>query len=443
MNLKLKHKPFLPLALAVIVTVLALIFQAGCQKNSPAPNIVLIVLDTMRADHWPIYGYKNNTAPFISSLASKSVVFENAWSPVSWTAPATTSIFTGVYPFQHGVLTGFMVSKRIKMELNRIPESLETLPEMLKKNGYKTFGAADNINIGPEIGFTRGFDRFKRFKYKHIKDERSMEKQVIAWSQEIKAAKKSFLYIHFNDAHKPYHKRKPWYKRIPGYMPNQKAKYDSEIGYVDEKIKRLYHQLNWDKNTLLIIVADHGEEFGDHGKQGHGHSLYNELVRVPMLIQFPPGQQKHKRIKARVSNMDVKPFIRRYLGIKTERSQTGIDLMKVIQGKAPGREYFFPHLVNHFTRNQKTVLKSVIYKDWKYIFQLAADGTISDRQLYNLSSDWAEKDNLYESHPELLKQLLSRLLKFEKKSRRFISQTVNMKLDQKKKDELKSLGYVR
>lgn len=444
MSIEIKRGTFLALVMLAAISALALSVQTGCGSKAPEPNIVLIVLDTMRADHWPVYGYKKNTAPFISEVAAKSVVFDNAWSPCSWTAPATASIFTGVYPFQHGVLTGFMVSKRIKMELNRIPEALETLPEMLKKNGYSTFGVADNINIGPEIGFSRGFDKFKRFKYKHIKDQQSMEKQVVAWSQEIKAAEKSFLYIHFNDTHRPYHKRKPWYKQVAGYINNQIAKYDSEINYVDEKIKRLYKLFDWDKNTLLIIVADHGEEFGDHGRQGHGHSLYSELIRTPLLIQFPPERRLHKRVNGLVSNMDIKSFIGRYLGISVN---SGIDLMPVIRDKHSGRTYFFPHLINRFTRNKKTVLKSVMFEDWKYIFQLADDGSILNRQLYNLRTDPAEKVNVYESvyesQPELVKRLLSQLLKFEKQSKRYTSQTLNMKLDQKKKDELKSLGYVQ
>jgi arylsulfatase A-like enzyme len=132
------NKWILITALAVFVVFLFTL-QQGCKK-SPEPHVVLIVLDTLRADHLPFYGYEKNTAPFLSELASQGIVFENVFAASSWTAPASASILTSLYPFQHGVTTGFLASKYFKVELNRIPGKIKTITEVLKENGYKTYG---------------------------------------------------------------------------------------------------------------------------------------------------------------------------------------------------------------------------------------------------------------------------------------------------------------
>ena len=184
-----------------VLVLTILIIQPGCTKKHE-PNVVLIVLDTLRADHLPFYGYYKNTAPFLTELSTRSVVFENVFSASSYTSPATASIFTSLYPFQHGVYTGFFTSKQKKIELNRIPERIKTITEILKENGYETYGVADNINICKEEGFTQGFDKFKQF---HYVQEQKMVQRLREWAGEIKAQNKYFLYIHFNDCHGPYH----------------------------------------------------------------------------------------------------------------------------------------------------------------------------------------------------------------------------------------------
>ena len=239
-----------------LITALIIAFsihQVNCKrKSSNEPNVVLIVLDTLRADHLPFYGYKKKTAPFLSEIASRSIIFENAYSASSWTAPATASIFTSLYPFQHGVTTGLKTSKFFKIKLNRIPEKIKTITEILKENGYKTYGVADNINICKDEGFTQGFDRFKLLPYEF---ETKTNIQLEKWAEEIKAQKKYFLYIHYNDCHLPYHKRSPWYQKKENERDDLISCYDSEINYVDAKIKKMYELFGWDKNTMLIYYV--------------------------------------------------------------------------------------------------------------------------------------------------------------------------------------------
>ena len=338
--------------------------------------------------------------------------------------------------------TRFFASKRKKIELNRIPEKIKTLTELLKENGYKTYGVADNINIGPEEGFTQGFDKFKLFPYVQ---EHKMILRLKAWAGEIKAQKKYFLYIHFNDCHGPYHERLPWYEKKQSKHEDSISRYDSEISYVDNKIKKLFKLFGWDKNTLLIITADHGEEFWDHKKKGHGKSLYEEVIRVPLLIYFPGKDRIHKRIKFNVSNMDILPTARNYLGIKSKELEEGLNLMPLIHGKNKDFEnrYIFSHLLVRDNKGPRVVFRAAVYKDWKYIFyEYFKKSDIFRKELYNLKDDPGEKLNIIKENERVAYQLFSRFIDFEKKCKKIMQTTKKVKLTDKQEQELKTLGYV-
>lgn len=432
----------------LIVSILvsfSLIIINGCKEKTPEPNVVLIVLDTLRADHLPFYGYGKNTAPFLSHIASRGVVFENTFTASSWTGPATASIFTSLYPFQHGVTTGFFAGKFFKIEINRIPNCIKTIPELLKANGYKTYGVANNPNICEEEGFARGFDKFALFKDAH---EKKMTLQLENWCNEIKSQKKYFLYIHYNDCHVPYTPRKPWYEKKEKKRDDIFSRYDSEISYVDEKIKKIYEQLGWDNNTLLIITADHGEEFWDHKKTGHGKTLYSEVIHVPMLFYFPGGHYANKRIKTNSSNMDILPTIRQYLDIKSNQAEEGINLLPLINGEKNNSQenerYIFSHLLKHSRENDGTMAyhKATIYQDWKYIFVDKFQKEYR-RELFNLKQDYNEQNNIYAKKMPLANMLFAKFTEFEKKCKKFPQETQKMDLDKNKIEELKTLGYIQ
>lgn len=418
-----------------------LIIPSSCTKK-PRPHVVLIVLDTLRADHLPFYGYHKNTAPFLLELSFHSIVFENVFSASSYTAPATASIFTSLYPFQHGVFTGFFASKRKKIELNRIPERIKTITEILKENGYKTYGVADNINICPEEGFSQGFDKFKRFPYVQ---EQKMVRRLKEWAGEIKAQKKYFLYIHFNDCHGPYHQRLPWYEKKANKREDIISRYDSEISYVDNKIKKLFHLFGWDKNTLLIITADHGEELWDHNRKGHGQSLYEEVIRVPLLIYFPGKDNLYKRIKSNVSNMDILPTVRNYLGIKSKEPEAGYNLMPLIHGRNRDfkNRYIFSHLLDRDKKGPRMIFRAAVYQDWKYIFyEHFRESNIFRKELYNLKDDPGEALNIIQENERVARQLFFGFMDFEQQCKKFRQETKKVKLTDKQEQELKTLGYV-
>ncbi len=175
--------------ITIIITILIGIGSNGCKNNSTKDiNVVLIVIDTLRSDHLPFYGYKKNTSPFLLELSKNSTLFKNAFSASSWTSPATASIFTSMYPFQHGVLMGLLAIRNAQkidpnVVLNRIPEKITTITEVLKNNGYKTFGVSDNLNIDHRQGFSQGFDKFKTFMYKQAPN---VNKTIKSWKKERK-----------------------------------------------------------------------------------------------------------------------------------------------------------------------------------------------------------------------------------------------------------------
>jgi arylsulfatase A-like enzyme len=418
----------------LIFVIPAFILQINCRRKSADPNIVLIVIDTLRADHLPFYGYDKNTAPFLSKIASQGIVFENAFSASSWTAPATASIFTSLYPIQHGVIRGFWSSKNRKVEFHRIPEKIKTIPEVLQEKGYKTYGIAVNINICKEQGFTQGFDRFKLFRYGQ--EERS-NPHLKEWAKEINAQKKSFIYIHYNDPHQPYHKRRPWYKERKNKRADIISRYDSEINYVDQKIKDIFDFFSWDKNTLLIVTADHGEGFMEHKQMGHSNTLYSEVLRVPFIIYFPEKDRVHKRIKSNVSTMDILPTMKDYLGIEDTEIQEGISLIPLIRGKIEddNKRFFFPYLRTQ--KDMTLLLRGTIWKEWKYIFS-----NKNTQELYNLKDDPGEKVNLSPMNKDMIKRLFSKYSEFEKSCKKFKRESKKTKLDAEKIKELKTLGYV-
>jgi arylsulfatase A-like enzyme len=297
-------------------------------------------------------------------------------------------------------------------------------------------------NICQEEGFTQGFDRFKLFPYKNGKE---INRQLEEWAKEIKAQKKYFLYIHYNDCHVPYHPWKPWYKPQKKKRRDLIARYDSEINYVDTKIKKMYELFGWDKNTLLIVTSDHGEEFGEHKGKGHGQSLYSEVIRVPLLIYFPPGDRVHKRVKINVSNIDILPTVRGYLDIESNEVEAGINLMPAIDGNESNmhERYIFSHLLKHSRDRdgKKMFHKATIFEEWKYIFVDKFQKSLR-RELYNMKEDPREKSNAYKENETLAKLLFSKFAAFEKNCKKFDQEIKRLKIDKKKMEELKTLGYV-
>lgn len=420
--------------------ILAILFVfTSCKKNELKNyNVVLVVIDTVRSDHLPFYGYKKNTAPFLSQLAEKSVVFENAFSVSSWTSPSTASIFTSMYPFQHNLLMGLLAIRMAKqinpnLKINRIPEEITTITEVLKNAGYRTYGVSDNLNIGDKQGFTQGFDKFVTYMYKSAA---VVNETLKKWQKEITGKGKYFLYIHYMDPHAPYHRREPWYEPKEDRQKDLISAHNSEINFADEHVKEVFNLFNWKENTLFIITSDHGEGLWDHGKMGHGNSLYREELQVPLLVYFPGGTVSG-RIAPLASNIDILPTVRDIIGLPADKHNEGKSLVPLIEGKEADFEerHLFPYLWKKVRKEIE--FRSTIYQKWQFIVLMP-----KKKELFNLIGDKLEQHNHFFKGYKIANQLEVKFNEFMKNCKKYKKKTTDFKLDKEKLKKLKSLGYV-
>lgn len=438
MNNPMKFKTLL----IILSLTLVMLFSFGnCKKAVKDYNVVLIVIDTLRSDHLPFYGYKKNTAPFMLELSKQSTVFENAFSTSSWTSPATASIFTSLYPFQHGVLMGLLAIRNAQkidpnVTINRIPAKITTITEVLKNAGYETYGVADNLNIDKRQGFSQGFDRFRTFMYRQAPN---LNETVKKWEKKIKKAGKYFLYLHYMEPHAPYHPREPWHQPHEDRKLNRISAYDSEINFADQHIEELFQLFGWDKNTLVIITSDHGEGLWDHGLMGHGKTLYREEIQVPLMIYLPEAEnRKGRRFSFNVTTLDILPTVRDILNLPQSDIDEGVSLKPVMNGKDHelDKRDIFAHL---WVKTQEIKeWKSTIYKKWHSILKKP-----DVHWLFSLLKDQKEQNNLYETAKNIAMELEKRFDDFRAKSKKFKQESSTLKLDKKKTDKLKSLGYVQ
>ena len=425
------------LALAAV-----LLSAASCgPAPETAPNVVLIVIDTLRADHLSFYGYEKNTTPFLSQLAEAGVVFEHVRSTSSWTAPGTASIVTSLYPVQHGVHQGLMAVRMLQqadqsITVNRIPDAAVTVGEAFREAGYSTWGLSDNLNIGFEEGFNEGFDQFRT---SNDAGAATVNARLRKWVPEMMEAEPYFLYLHYMDPHRPYQKRAPWYEPREGELLDSISAYDSEISYVDSKIAELFELLKWDENTLVVVTSDHGEEFQEHGGWDHGRTLYEEVLNVPLFVHSSAGPFEAGRISEPVSVLDILPTLRDFVGLPTSSVEQGVSLLPAARGEVPlpAERTFFSDLRSPPWFGSRTI-KAVVRANEKYILTLP-----DTEELYDLSDDPGERSSRLAEHRPLADELRGELDDFEDGCIRFASESADVELDEEAIEKLKALGYVQ
>jgi arylsulfatase A-like enzyme len=364
--------------------------------GSPAPtagrpNVIIYLVDTLRADHLGVYGYYRDTSPVLDRWASEAVVFERAYAPCSWTKPSVVSLLSGLDPVSHGV----------EDRLDVIPADLKLLSERLRASGYSTFAAVTNPNVLPQWGFDRGFDSYVDLDSAgHRTRADTVSDYVLEKMGELAHRQPFLLYVHLIDPHGPYEPPAPFDTRFPR-SPAFPAKrsvghYDGEIAFVDSQFGRILDGLRahgLDENTMTIFVADHGEELLDHGGFGHGSTLFEEVVRVPLVIRFPAGIHAGTRVGARASLTDLVPTVLSALGESAPTDLDGHDLTELLNGEAPpwaDRELF---LSLRTTGPNSNLVRGVLSGSHKYVRR--SRPTVSE-SLYDLERDPAETEDLAE-----------------------------------------------
>lgn len=393
----------------------------GSSKQVGPPDVVLIVLDTVRADRLGTYGGTRSLTPVMDRFASKSTVFERVYSHSPWTMPSVASIITGLEPTDHGIT---------HWEDHLAPE-LDTLAEQFQAAGYLTSAMVSHAILQQEYGYHQGFELFQAVSFDHISPHLAITSPEVA---EFGIAQVSeprtrplFLMLHFFDPH-------AYYLKHPNkdLGSSDADLYDGEIAYTDKHIGRFLRALSQAgrlENSIIAIVADHGEEFMEHGGLQHTYTLYDELIHIPLMIRVPGF--KPDRVRQIVAETQLAPTLLSLAGLPIPASMAAPPLVLGKRGFKEGPDQLI------FSETRRYVDKeSVIDGDWKLI----RDRKQRKHELYNRASDPAEKVNLYDepsAESEALRLL--ELLQARSQPRR-LAPKVTLRAEQEQ--ALKALGYI-
>jgi len=439
----------------------------GCKPRAKGPNVILVSLDTVRPDHLSVYGYFRKTTPFLERLSEESVTFNNAYTPCPHTVTAHTSLFTSAYPSEHKTLYNGWKLKDWSKPL---------LAEVLKKAGYQTGAVVSSAVLASWHNLNRGFEFYHDKDFEHqvgivkkkengpnlkIDFNQRRASEVINWAQkwlnEIDPKQPFFLFLHFYDAHRPYDPDPNYnapFKLDPEFIKyltdnhylmqdkyDSVNTYDNQLSYLDYNLEKFFSYLKsqglLDK-TLIIITADHGEGLGQHNLMSHGLYLYEDQVRIPLIIRFPDKASAGMRIDARVNLIDIAPTILEYLKLKDPMEPRGTSLLGIIQGvkKQPRSCEFFERRWYEPSKRAKGRKAGALCDEWKIIW---ADE--EENELYNLNSDKFELTNLREMEQKKFLELESEVKKHLDDVKFFSVQ--KQTIPKEVQEQLKALGYTR
>ena len=446
------------------------------KKEKSLRNVILISIDTLRADHLGCYGYDRNTSPNIDSLASDSTMFLNTYASSPWTLPSHISLLTSLHGVHH----------QVYYDREKMDPSILTLADTLRQNYFLCSSFTGGGFVSSVYGFSKGFDTY-RDGVGGVFQQNSAEllfRAVSEWLDKEKN-KNFFLFLHTYQTHNPYACPYPYktmflkegakwrhidlvnylggkpgvFKKVTeGERQNIIGLYDGEIRYTDEKligplIGKLKEMELFDQ-TMIIFTSDHGEEFYDHMGWGHGHSLYDESLKVPLVIKFPGSKFKGKEIGDIVSLVDVMPTILEEMGIDfSDLSIDGRSLSPLIKGKERGDRTFLadigsdvlnsriPQKISMNIGKNKLILnKRFSSKDLDFF--LYPPPVLIPVELYDLKQDLLEIKNTADEKAVLVNQIIRQINEIYTKAKKRKTSRPEPEIDEKLKEQLKALGYI-
>ncbi|GHO89277.1 sulfatase family protein [Dictyobacter formicarum] len=413
--------------------------------SSKLPNIVVVAIDSLRADHLGCYGYARPTSPYIDALAAESQVFEQAFAAGIPTMPSFTTLYTGLHPYRHGVVS--------HTGQRRLASSIQMLPQLLKQRGYVT-AACDNLAVqgeGRGSWFARGYDYYSGFLYKPFGDQsQQLTDRALSLLHEY-ADQPLFLFLHYWDPHTPYAPLPPYdtmhyepgsgpidlaevrklqpeyynaflgdmHLRHPDDYAYVVAQYDGEISQVDVEVGRLVQFLKalalWE-NTIFVLLSDHGECFGEGDFYFDHHGLYDAVTRIAFMLHRPG--QPAGRIDPMVSHLDIVPTLGELVGLPSlPYALDGRSLLPLLNGSTSTSPH--PYIVSIESSRQASI--ALRTSEWKVILPIVEDlhgqplPDFYGRQrspaplLFDLRHDPAEQHDLSQQQPEKLSEMLDLL----------------------------------
>jgi arylsulfatase A-like enzyme len=453
------------------------IYAAG-----PKPRgIILISVDTLRADHLQTYGYIRPTTPNLDLLAADGVVFSRSYASSPWTLPSHVSLLTSLFNINHGV----------HRPTDRMDDSLVTLTEVLRQNGFSTAAITGGTLVSYLYGFSRGFDTYKEgdgaMEYNNSAE--LVARSGAEWLDNNKD-KDFFLFLHTYQVHTPYDAPSPYgamfldpdavwkrahttelfagkksiFKELPdAERRNLIGLYDAEIRYTDEALlKPLVEKLKalglYD-DTMIVFTSDHGEEFSEHGAWDHGIHLYDESIRVPLVIKFPESRFQGRRVESIVRGVDIMPTVLEEMEIESGRLKLdGQSLLPLLRGKAKDRRFLADTLLlglgessaqgqkddpfriaANEGRNKIILNRGLDPREKAYFVPPCPDRP--DAELYDLDADPEEKLELSIRKAELANRLTRELRARYSSGRK--TRPGKADLSREMEERLRALGYIR
>jgi len=443
--------------------------SAGTSPAAPVdaesrPNIVIYLIDTLRADHLGCYGYPRPTSPEIDRFARTAVLWREGRAQSSWTRPAVATVLTGLEPVTH----------RTQQSYDRLPQDVEMVSERFQAAGWQTGMLTTNGNVSARLGFNQGWDEFvylreRRESRAHHVQSPELNREVFRWLDRRDRSKPFFLFVHSSDPHDPYtplerYRRKlapdvtdpdaGSRRRIGGLydLPPDQAEaarveleqlYDAEIAGNDASFGRLVERLDRvdpRRGTAILLIADHGEEFYEHGGFTHGRTLYEEQLRIPFILRLPHRRAAGTTLAGPAEQIDVVPTLMRVAGIAPDPALPGRDLLDELDGHGP-REGEVQSLA-WLARNSLSI-SSIVRSQWKLIRndRTGGDWDKLPFELYGLGSDAEEQHDLAPSLP-LRRSWLEGLLRsgWQRFASGLPGETTE--LDSELEANLRALGYL-
>jgi arylsulfatase A-like enzyme/tetratricopeptide (TPR) repeat protein len=403
---------------------------------APERNVVVITLDTTRADHLGCYGYRRDTTPRLDALATEGTLFESCLTPVPITLPSHATIFTGTYPPHHGVRdnAGF-----------ELPDHVTTLAEVLAARGYLTaafigafpldsrfrldqgFQLYDD-RLAPPSGDPRGLAPADQLFFKERKAD-EVTQAALAWLDR-KPDGPFFVWLHYFDPHMPCNAPEPFSQLFTD------SPYDAEIAFADDSIGRFLDALRSDgliDRTVIVVVGDHGEGLGDHGELTHGLTIYDSVLRVPLIVRAPGSPSG--RVRDTVRTVDLMPTICELVGVECPSEVQGASLAMLLAGGPPLELEAYSETVRGRLQYGWSPVFGLTQGEWKYIAAPAPE-------LYRVASDPGETANLIDEEPAVARRLEARLASLRETIRSPHASRAAVWIDAATRDRLTALGYL-